>query len=312
MLGEMRGLLRTLTSTVFIFAALGFVLAHYGSGSGSSAPSPPPLSRQAAAQSFSVRYPASWHVLSAGAVARLPLNGTVALGPGPATDAEQLAIGAVSPPRTPGQLPAPLQPLVGTAQPQTVTLGRATFYRYLNLRPPGQSATESIYLLPTTLQTITAVCSATRPSAAFTSSCERVLATIRVTQGRELSLTPDAGYALELNRILGRLDTTRAAAARDLRSSDPKKVAAAAGRLASADTQAASDAHRITGVTVSVANMPLESALKLNAGAYRSLAEAALRHDAGGYQRAQAAVTRSIRALNAVYAQLRSLGYRIG
>ncbi len=306
----MRALMRTLTSTVFIAAAAGFVFAHYGSTG--SQPSPAPLTSHAAAATFSVSYPSGWHRTAAPSRLDLPLQGTVALAvPQPA--GATLVVGTNPQPAPSdlpsGALPAHLRP----APPaQIVTLGGSSFYRYLNLTPAGQNVSESIYLLPTTAGTITAACSAPRPSVSFTSACERVLGTLKVTAGKVMSLTVDAGYAFQLNQILAQLNAARSAAGNGLRSADVKARAAAANRVAAADDRAATAAHHIQSTEVSLANQPLEGALERNAAAYRALASAALTHDAAAYQRAQSAIGRSQAALQAVYAQLRSFGYRIG
>jgi hypothetical protein len=309
----MRGLVRTLTSTVFIAAAAGFVFAHYGS-SGSPA-SPPPLTGHAAVANFSVSYPSGWHRTTAPTQSDVPLQDSVALS-APATPGAELMVGTTHQ-SDPGSLPAAVLPahlraaLPVAPRPQIVSLGSLAFYRYLQLAPTGRNVSESVYALPTTAGTITAVCSARRPSEPFTSSCERVLATMRVTAGKVMSLTVDAAYAFQLNRILQELNAVRTAAGTGLRSGDVKTRAETADRLAAADDQAAAAAHHITSAQVSAANQPLEAALRMNADAYRSLASAAVRQDAGGYQRAEAEIVRSQRALAAVYAQLRGFGYKI-
>lgn len=306
----MRALMRTLTSTVFIAAAAGFVLAHYA-GHGASS-SPPPMRAYAAGANFGLSYPSGWHRTSGPGRPDPPLQGTVALAAAQPAGAE-LIVGTnrrLEPSDLPaGALPASVH---AAPRPQIVTLGGSAFYRYLDVAPAGKSVSESIYVLPTTAGTITAVCSATRPSVPFTSSCERVLGTLKVTAGNVMSLTVDAGYAFQLNRILGQLNAARSSAGAGLRSGDVKARAVAADRLATADDQAATAAHHITSTNVSLANQPLEGALEMNATAYRSLAAAARRQNATGYQRAETAITRSQRALDAVYAQLRSFGYRVG
>jgi hypothetical protein len=306
----MRALMRTLTSTVFIAAAAGFVFAHYGSTGSKS--SPPPLAGHAAGANFSVDYPSSWHRTAAPSRPDLPLQGTVALAvPQPA--GATLVVGTNSQP-APSDLPSGALPVhLRPASPaQIVILGGSSFYRYLNLTPAGENVSESIYVLPTTAGTITAVCSATRPSVPLTSGCERVLGTLKVTGGKVMSLTVDAGYAFQLNQILRQLNAARSSAGNGLRSADAKARAAAANRVATADDRAATAAHHISSTAVSLANQPLEGALEMNAAAYRTLASAALAQDAAAYQRAESAIGRSQAALKAVYAQLRSFGYKIG
>jgi len=306
--------MRTLTSTVFIAAAAGFVFAHYGSTGSKS--SPPPLTAHAAAANFTVSYPSAWRRTAASGPADVPLQGTVAFA-APQPAGATLVVGtnhALQPSDLPvGALSASLRAALPSApRPQIVTLGDSAFYRYLDLAPAGGHVSESIYVLPTTAGTITAVCSATRPNVAFTSSCERVLGTLKLTAGKVMSLTVDAGYAFQVNRIVGQLNAARKAAGPGLRSADVKTRAAAADQLAAADDTAASAAHHISSTNVSLANQPLEGALQLNAAAYRALASAALGQNAAAYQRAEAAINRSQQALDAVYAQLRSFGYRVG
>ena len=303
--------MRTLTSTVFIAAAAGFVFAHYGSTGKTS--SPPPLTGHVTAANFTVRYPSGWRRGSAPVASDVPLQDSVALAAQEAPGAV-LVIGTAhaADPTAAGALPPGLRAaLPAVPQRQIVALGGFDFFRYLNLAPSGHNVAESIYALPTTAGTIIAVCSASRPSPSFTSNCERVLSTIKVTAGRAMSLTADAGYAFALNRILAELNATRAAVATGVRSSDVNARAAAAGRLAVADDRAAAAAHNITSVRVSLANQPLEAALRMNAAAYRALASAALRQDPAAYQRAEGQIRRSMRALDAVYGQLRSFGYKI-
>jgi hypothetical protein len=127
-----------------------------------------------------------------------------------------------------------------------------------------------------------------------------------------MSLVPAAGYAFELNRIVGQLNAARVSAGKGLQSSDVKVRAAAADQLAAADDRAAGAAHHITSVAVSLANQPLEAALRMNAAAYRALASAALDQNPGAYQRAERQIANSLHAVDAVYAQLRGYGYRIG
>jgi hypothetical protein len=307
----MRNLIRTLTSAVFIFGALGFVLARYGTAAHKS--TPVALDHSATAAYFSVDYPSNWTRASTRDVPRVPLTGSVALIP-TATGNAELVIGTASgvDPENASSLPTGLSSALPDAKPQIVTLGGASFYRFLNLSPPGQAVSESIYTLPTTIGTITAVCSDGTQSVSFTSSCERVLATIKMTNGKVLSLTADAGYALAVNRILGQLNSARTAEAGGLRSSSASARERAATRVAAADDQAANAAHHITQTIVSLANISLEAALRLNATGYRALARATSRNSQTGYVAAQSEVSQSQTALNGVYAQLRGYGYKIG
>ena len=83
-------------------------------------------------------------------------------------------------------------------------------------------------------------------------------------------------------------------------------------QVAAADDQAADAAHHITQTIVSLANISMETALRLNATGYRALARATSRRSQTGYMAAQSEISQSQTALNGVYAQLRGYGYKIG
>jgi hypothetical protein len=289
-------------------AVVGFVLARYGAGKTTA--SPPPLDRQASVADFRISYPSTWRVAAATTVPLLPL-GTVLTLAADAARRSTLVIGTQQT-TTPAVLPAPLAAAVPpTTKPQVVTLGRSSYYRYLNLTPQGQRMPESVYLLPTSAGTITAVCMAPTFTISFTSACERVLSTLTLTTGEVRSIGVDSGYALELNRILGQLNGVRRSAGPGLRSSRVRTRARAASALAAAHAQAASATSHISVGQVSTANQALVTALDRNAAAYKSLAHAAASQDVAAYRRAEAALTVASSGLNAAYTQLRQLGYII-
>jgi hypothetical protein len=303
----MRTVARTLAGTAAV-AVVGFALARYGSGTTTA--SPPPLDRQASVANFKIDYSSGWRVQPSTPVPLVPLGDVLAL----AADADKrsrLVIGtqrtaapAALPPRLAAALPS-------SARPQVVTLGGQQFLRYLNLTPQGQHVAESVYALPTTAGTVTAVCSAPTFSTRFTSDCERLLSTIKLTTGDVASVTVDPAYALELNRILGELDRVRRSAGPALRSSHVRDRVRAASALAAAHTRAAAAASHIDAGSVSAGNQALVSALTANADAYRSLAHAAARQDVSAYGRAEAALSAAGSGLDAAYGQLRRLGYEI-
>jgi hypothetical protein len=303
----MRTAARTLAGALAV-AVVGFLLARFGASKTTAGP--PSLDRQAAVADFKVNYPSTWHVTPAATVPLVPLGDVLTLADG-ASKGSMLVIGTqqtTNPAALPARLAAAVPP---STRPQMVTLGSAGFFRYLNLTPQGQTAAESIYALPTTAGTITAVCSAPTYTTRFTSDCERVLATLKLTTGDVLSVGVDPGYALELNRILGQLNDVLRSAGPELRSGNASTRARAATTLATAHAQAAAGAGHITVGRVSAGNQALVAALNANATAYKALAQAASKHDVGAYGRAQAAVASAGSGLNAAYAQLRQLGYVI-
>jgi hypothetical protein len=303
----MRALLRTLAGAVAV-AVVGFGLARYGTAK--SAGSPPPLDRQASVADFRVNYPSSWRVIPAATVPLVPLGDVLTLATG-GSSSSRLVIGtqqSATPAALPPRLAAAVPP---STRPQVVTLGAASFYRYLNLTPHGQNAPESIYTLPTSVGTLTAVCVAPTFTTSFTSSCERVLATIKVTAGDVLSIGVDPGYALELNRILGQLNAVRRSAGPGLRSGRVGTRARAASALANAHAQAATATSHISVGQVSSANAALATALRRNATAYQALSRAAAKANVPAYGRAQAALSSAGSGLTAAYTELRQLGYTI-
>jgi len=303
----MRTVARTLAGTAAV-AVVGFALARYGSSK--TTESPPPLDRQASVADFKINYPSGWTVEPPTPVPLVPLGDVLALA-GDRPTQSRLVIGTQqtnAPTALPPRLAAAVPP---TTRPQVVTLGGQRFLRYLNLTPRGQNVAESIYALPTTVGTITAVCSAPTFSVRFTSSCERLLSTIKLTTGDVTSVTVDPGYALELNHILAELNQVRRSAGPALRSASVSQRVRAASALATAHARAAAATSHIDAGTVSAVNQALVSALKANADAYRALAQAAAKANVPAYGRAQAALSTAGSGLNAVYDQLRQLGYQV-
>jgi hypothetical protein len=303
----MQILLRTLAGAVAV-AVVGFALARYGTSK--SAASPPPLDRQASVADFRVNYPSTWRVVPATNVPLVPLGDVLTLAADGSSNS-RLVIGTQRT-STPATLPAGLAAAVPpSTRPQVITLGGASFYRYLNLTPQGQDAPESLYALPTSVGTITAVCSSPTFTVRFINSCERVLSTIKLTAGDVQSIGVDPGYALQLNRIVGQLNAVRRSAGPGLRSSRVATRARAASALAVAHAQAATATGHISVGRVSSANQALVTALTRNATAYRALAQAADKGDVPAYGRAEAAVASAGSGLSAAYTQLRQQGYTI-
>ncbi len=303
----MRTLTRTLAGALAV-AVVGFALARYGAGK--TAASPPPLNRQASVADAKVDYPSTWRVVPAATVPLVPMSDALTL----AADTSKRSLLTIGTQKTstPGALPAQLAAAVPpTTKPQLVTLGKTRFYRYLNLTPQGQNVAESVYLLPTSAGTITAVCSAPKFTTAFTSGCERTLSTLKLTTGDTFSIDVDPGYALELNRILGQLNAVRRTAGPGLRANKVGTRERAASALATAHAQAATAAGHITAGQVSSANQALVTALNQNAAAYKALAEAAAKQNVSAYGRAQAALASAGSGLTAAYGELRQQGYTI-
>jgi hypothetical protein len=290
-----------------VVAVIGFALARYGAGK--TAASPPPLSRQTSVPDFKISYPSTWRVVPAVAVPLIPMGDVLTL----AADASKRSLLVIGTQQTtaaaalPSGLAAAVPP---TTKPQVVTLGQASFYRYLNLTPQPKVA-ETVYTLPTSVGTIAAVCEAPSFTTSFTSSCERVLSTLKLTTGDVRTIGVDPGYALRLNRILGQLNDVRRSAGPGLRSSKVDARVHAASALATAHAAAATATSQLTVGQAGSANQALVTALSQNAAAYEALAHAAAKQEVSAYGRAESALTSAGSRLSAAYTQLRQLGYTI-
>jgi hypothetical protein len=310
----MRTLVRVVAAVVIV-GVIGFVLARSSRGTDGGSGSPAPaLSSQAVTTSFRVSYPANWHRLSAPPSGLLPsLTKPLALAsPG---SGEELVIGRASAGGvSAAQLPATLRTAVSTApRTQIVSLGGRRFYRYLNLTPRGQGITESVYLLDTTNGTVGAVCAAQKPSESFTATCERVLASLKLTSGSVAAPPVQASYALQLNAAVAKLNAARRALGPAISTGSLAARAQAARQLAAAHARAAVSTARLSpdGGGLTAANRALVSALGRTATAYRGLGRAITDRRQAAYDTAEGQIQASGRALGLAYARLRALGYRI-
>lgn len=309
----MRTLVRVVAAVVIV-AVIGFVLARSSRGTdGGSGSAAPALSKQAATTSFRVSYPANWHRLSAPPAGLLPsLSKSLALA---SAGTGELVIGtAPAGGASAGQLPAALRTAVPTApRTQMVSLGGQRFYRYLNLTPRGQAITESVYLLNTTNGTVGALCAAQKPSESFTATCERVLGSLKLTSGSVVAPPVQAGYALQLNATVAKLNAARRALGPAISTGSLGARAQAARQLAAAHAVAAVSTARLSpdGGGLTAANRALVSALGRTAAAYRALGRAITERRQAAYNGAEGQIQASGRALDLAYARLRALGYRI-
>ena len=311
----MRTLVRAV-AVVVIVAVIGFVLARLTRGTnGGLDGSRSALSAHAVTTSFRVSYPANWHRLSAPPAKLLPsLNQPVALAPH--RTGQEMLIGTISTGRSSaGRLPAALGSADrGGSGVQIVSLGGQQFYRRLNLSLRGRGVTESIYLLDTTTGAIGAVCAVQKPSESFIVTCERVLATLRLTSGSALAARVDAGYAEALNAVVTKLNAARSGLGSKLSAGSLPVRAQAAQQLAAAHVQAATALGRLSPGRsgLRAANRALGSALKQTGSAYRALGRAITSRRQAAYASAERQIEIGARAIEAGFSRLRGLGYRIG
>ncbi|MGI8412323.1 MAG: hypothetical protein ACR2LV_05425 [Solirubrobacteraceae bacterium] len=291
---------------ILVAAVLGFTLASATTGH----ESPPAPGQHASAGLLQVSFPSGWRRQAPPATPRLGLSDEIALTP-TAPAAGSLIVGRSAGPSQ-GLLPKSLLAALPRAPtPQIVTLGPTSFYRYPDLSPRGTRVFESVYALPTGVGTILGVCLMPRPSPSFTSSCERILQTLRLSSGK-LPPGPSPSYATGLSTAVSKLNAARSLAGAQLsRAHDAHGQATGAMALYAAHEQAASALARLNAGSASAANSALVSALRKVGDAYLTLGRAAMRNDSRSYSAAGASVMRAIHVLNSGFAQLSRLGYPI-
>jgi hypothetical protein len=291
-----------------VAAALGFLVART-TGGGTAVAS---LDKHASAGLLRVSFPSGWRRETPPATLQPGLTDELALAPASSTGGS-LVIGRAQT-ADPSLLPQSLLVrLPRTPSGQLVTLGGASFYRYLNLTPLGRHSSESVYALPTTVGTILGVCMSNTPSASFIVSCERVLGTLRLASGSVVPAGPNSTYATGLNQVITTLNAARTAASSQLRAArGATALASAANQLAAADTKAGSALLRLNPGPAATANASLATALRTTGDEYRALARAAENNDVSGYQSADASLKRSTEAVNSAFAELGKYGYRVG
>jgi hypothetical protein len=286
-------------------AGLGFL-----AGKASKGPAPATHPRRASIGPGTVAIPAAWHRQAA--PANLGLANAVALSPD-RSGKRMLVIGIANasapsflPPSLLASIPAP-------PTPQVVRVGPFQFYRYQVLSAPGQTRSETVYVLPTTGATIVADCLAGVLSSGFDSSCQGVLESLRLSTASALALTPSATYTSELDHALFPLNLARLVHSAQLtRAGSPGAVASAARALADAHATAAGLLRTADAGIAGAANAALVNAFTQTADAYRALARAALHGNRRGYRRAQTVLSHAAGAVATAYAELTSLGYRVG
>jgi hypothetical protein len=272
---------------------------------------PPSLTEHASAGLLEVSFPSGWRDDAARDLPALGLSDELAVAP-PGGSRSVVAVGRAAT-TDPSLLPTTvLASLADTPTPQLVTLGDATFYRYLNLAPRGQHVSESVYAVPTTAGTVLAVCQTPKADAGFASVCERIASSIRVgSQTLAPGLVPS--YASTLTAVIARLDAIRASAGRQLsKASNARVQASAAAELAAAHAQAGLVLTALRPGPATAANSAVAAALRTTGAAYGALTSAARRANVHRYRTAAASVATANNALIAAFARLQDFGYRVG
>jgi hypothetical protein len=295
-------------------AAIGFLVAPTSKSGGGG---PAALTQRAASGPVTISYPSGWQRSASvpAAATSLRLTDAVTLNPGASAPGGALVVGTSS-----GDgatlLPASFTATLASApQGAPVKLGSNTFMRYFNVQPPGAAATETVYALPTTAGTATAVCvEPTSNATSFAATCERAVSSLAARPGSVLPLNANPAYARELSKIVATYNAATAASERALaHASNRHAQSAAATRISGASSLAAGEVAKLTpGPSASAANAAIVSALRREAGAYGSLAGAAAHNNASAYAAARTAIGNADASLQDAFAQLKQAGYTTG
>lgn len=290
-----------------VAAVLGFAIAErFGGGQPL-----PALDQRAVSGVVQVSFPSDWRRRTAPVIPTLGLTDELALAPA-ASAGPRLVLGRSATAGPTLLPPALLAALPQAPRPQVVTLGNASFYRYLNLSPRGVRTSESVYALPTTAGTIIAACIADKPGSGFTARCERLLATVRLSSAKVLALSPSPSYGQALQAALSRLDSVRSSAGTRMSGAPAASVqAAAATELADAYHQAAAALSSLSPGPATAANSAVADALQRSGDAYRALAHATARSQKRAYASARSSVLSDASALQSALVSLGGFGYQV-
>ena len=303
-------------AAVVIGAGIGFLVAP---SSHKAAPKPPALNQVASAGSAgSVRmhFPEGWQSSNAvpPAAAALKLVNPTTVSPAASPAKGALVVGTADSVDS-TLLPPGFTAKLGTAaQGSPVKLGANTFKRFTDVVPSDTSTALSVYSLPTQRGAAIAACVLPPSGAtAFNSTCESVLKTLQ-SSVPALPLGANPKFAAALGAVVGKLNSARGSAGRQLASAKNQKAQAAAAKtLAAAYGQAAAAAAKLQPGPIGAAgSAAIVSAMRQLATGYQQLSTAAAHNNKRAYATAGAAISKAQAALSAGFGQLQQAGYTIG
>ena len=306
-------LLRLAAPLLAAVAIVGYLAGHrHGSATAAGAAGKTQI---AYGKSVLLEYPASWRpadARSAPAIPGLPIAGATLLAP-PGGGARagllsgQIPGGGASP--LPGRLLAQLR---GSPSTEVVDLLDAQAYRYSQLSLRGYDRVLDLYVIPSPASSNTALaCYASSGESGVLRQCEQIVAGLTPVSRSPSDLTPEAGYAASLKRLIDTLDGERL----KLRGNMRATVAPSALRRL-ATTLAERFAAAAKALAVLEPPSPAGSAQAALAGsmlggshAYSVLAAAASAEDPPGYATAKASVEQAETAVDTALQSFALLGY---
>jgi hypothetical protein len=293
--------------SILFAAALGFGVARATGGSQQRTL----RNKHAAAGLVQITFPSTWREERPPFAPALGLAHELAIGPG--SPGRGIFVLGTSDTQNGKFHPNPLVAMLSSRPlPPIVTLGGARFYRYADVHVGATGSSGPVYTLPTTVGTVIGVC-IPQGAPGFPSSCEAILATMRLSSATALPPGQDASYAAALNTGIHKLNEARTKAVALLSSARTARAQAeAAAELATAYGDADAALRALSAGPAAAANSAVVVALRTTADAYAALAAAAARNDARAYRTASSTVIRANAALLSALNRLRSFGYRVG
>ena len=292
--------------SILLAAALGFGVARATGGS-----QPRTLrNKHAAAGLVQITFPSTWREERPTFAPALGLAHELVIGPG--SPGRGILVLGTSDTKTRTAPNALVAVLSSRPQAPIVTLGGARFDRYADVHVGAAGSLGPVYTLPTTGGTVIGVC-IPQGAPGFPSSCEAILATMRLASATALPPGQDGSYAAALNTGIKKLNGARTKAVSLLRSARTAQAQAeAAAELATAHRDAEAALTALSAGPAAAANSALVAALRTTADAYAALAAAAARNDGRAYRTASSTVIAANAALRSALSRLRSFGYRVG
>lgn len=294
-------------------AALGAVaILGYLAGHGRSAAAAPQRIRNIHVGGVVVGAPADW-IQAAGvpSIPGLAIAEPVVLAPGGEAGflTGQMPVGEPSPLSS-----GLLAELPSVPHTEIVNLVEGQAYRYSELNVPGFARMLTLYVIPNAGGAATVVgCYASKRVSAELPTCERIVATVTlVGHSQSYYLTPEPGYAHQLNRTIEALDRQRVALRSEMHARPAiSDVQGLAARLADGFAAAATSLSLMEPPLVAHrAQVVLKSSIARAHDAYLALAEAARARSPVRYNAARTQVDEAEAIVSRALENFATLGYQ--
>jgi hypothetical protein len=304
-----RRLPRVVIPVLVVVAIAGYLLGiHRGSTSSITATG---ALRVASGTNLLVEYPSGWQTAaSAPRLAGLKIAGSHVLAPAGNSTTAGLISGQL-PAGEAGPLPAAFLALVhGKPHVEVVNLEHVQAYRFSQLS--GYERTLDVYVIPTVGGTPTVlVCYAASGSSSFLQQCEQIVATVTLVGETSFDLSPNASYAGQLEKLIGKLQEERLRLRREIRASTvPARLSSLASTLAARFAGASTSLVSLEPPqAATAAQAELTTALMSAHAAYVTLSTAAAAEDSAAYSEAEQKVSTAEAGVDAALQNFALLGY---